>query len=564
MKNLSLARQIRRQKIAEASGKAVVAYFGPEVEAGYSYGKYVCAGCDFEQVSNKGELIHCVNCGSAADLKADISLKAVSASLKKGVFAEFYCNTCGSLTISSSNDAKDEVGMFCPQCGSSAEAVEDEENEEKEIDIVKEEDAVENEEDVSEEEALEDNDEVVVEEDDSVYEDALDEEIISVDDEVGVDEVGEDEIEVVEIDDVGDDDVDDVDDVDIVDDVDDNIEVIEIDEEDTSEEDIDDVVPEIDEEVNIDIIDEDAEEDGEEVSSEENTEEDAEENEEDVSEEVIDEETDTEASNEETDNMNIQYLAPVDEMEFDENDIQMAFYNDVKDPCWTVLIKGSPVATIKLSDQDKIDEITDLFISDDYAQNVEKAMLDCGVKEVLNQVKARYFVNKVEESDLAKIMSDKIKGELEAGYKAKAASLSDDFKSSIAVVLAGMNKNFWKDIENPLKGTLFSKISDCGISDPSSVIESAFAESGDAYFETVLAKAIEFMQKSTEAREEIANAIGDANIIVPTATAGVITQANSLKYRLDRNNVMAKITGTSMTQKDKDTLKSKLRLGKGY
>jgi len=128
MKSLRLARQIRRQKIAEASTAVQASYFGPKAVAGYSYGLYACPDCEFEQISNKGQMIHCVQCGTQAKLKSGISFTAVSKLLAKNA-TKFACHICGSSTLASAKDARKEVGMFCPQCGSVMENEEYQEDE---------------------------------------------------------------------------------------------------------------------------------------------------------------------------------------------------------------------------------------------------------------------------------------------------------------------------------------------------------------------------------------------------------------------------------------------------
>jgi hypothetical protein len=241
----------------------------------------------------------------------------------------------------------------------------------------------------------------------------------------------------------------------------------------------------------------------------------------------------------------------------------MAFYDGAEDPSWTVLIKGSPVATIKLSDQPRAEEIAEIFTKDEYAQNVAKALVQCGPKEVLDQVKARYFANKIEQSELAVRMYKKAKAELANAQKAALATMKENFKASIATVLAGMNRNFWQDAENPLKSALFAKLHDeLGISDPTSIIESAFEVSANSYFDIVLDKAIEFMAKTPEAREEIAQAIGTSNPV--RATAGFIPAAKKLAQRLEGNNIVAQMTGSGLSGKDKTNIKNIIRLGKSY
>jgi len=277
-------------------------------------------------------------------------------------------------------------------------------------------------------------------------------------------------------------------------------------------------------------------------------------------EEIIIEDEDLEGQEDEEEEMPVAYLANLKELSpFTQEEIQMAFFNG-EDPSWTVLIKGHPVASISLSAQPKPDEVAELFASDEYGQNVASAMVQCGAEEVLTQVKAKLFANKIQESALAAQMTEKAKTELQAQHKAALASLQAEFKSCIAVVLAGMNKNFWQDADNPLKASLYNRLTDLGVSDPSSVIEAAFAEAADGYFDVVLSKAVDFMGKNPEAREEIAKAITEANVIV-AHTPEAIKPGVALAHKLEQNNLLVQITGNA--KKDsKESLRQTLRLGK--
>lgn len=558
MKSLNLARRLRRQKVAEASGNIATAYFGPEIDAGYSYGKYTCASCGFEQLSNKGEMIHCVNCGAPSKLQTTASFKAVK-KVTKNSTSEFYCPTCGSFTVSSSADAaKDPKGIHCPQCGSAMEMLGEESSSTKkpvgkDIDVI---------------------------EDEST---AMDEEGKEGEETLSWTESSYKDIDVIE----------------------DESTTAGMEEEDGTkspyessqpsmskygEESYDTSVTGADDDVDIEIVKDDGEEsttamdEGEKEAYEprKGTEDeneqslgDIEKDEDEMDEEtsaaieIIDDEESDEKNKEEEPTITkesamVEYISPLAEgSTFTTEDIQMAFYAGNNDPSWTVLIKGSPVATIKLSDQPRAQEIAEIFTKDEYAQNVAQAIVQCGPKEVLDQVKARYFASKIEQSALATQMYDRAKAELAEAQRSALATMKEEFKTCIATVLAGMNKNFWKDTENPLKGALFAALHDnLGISDPTSIIESAFEVSANTYFDIVLSKAIDFMGKTSEAREEIAQAISGSNAM--RSTAGFIPAAKKLAQRLESNNIVAQVTGNGLSGKDKSNIKNIIRLGKSY
>jgi predicted RNA-binding Zn-ribbon protein involved in translation (DUF1610 family) len=572
MKSLDLARRLKRQKVAEASGNIATAYFGPEIDAGYSYGKFICSSCGFEQLSNKGEMIHCVNCGAPSKFKTTASFKAVK-KVTKEVTSEFYCPTCGSFTVSSSTEAaKDPKEIFCPQCGSSMEilgedtmipdseesseitsqgkdidVIEDEGTTEEstgamDIDVIEDESTAEMIDDENEEEEstitsgmkMQRNRDIDVIEDESTAEMMEDTEDIKIDEEESEAGYGEESYDTAV---TG---LENEDDIEVVKDNEGEEPATTTDEEN-----------ELEKEETTGMMDEEGKEG--QITEEETT---------SANIEVIDDESTEEKP---SSTAMVQYLTPISKDDtFTANDVQMAFYNGNNDPAWTVLIKGSPVATIKLSDQPRAQEIAELFTKDEYAQNVAKALIECGPKEVLDQVKARYFANKIEESALATQIYEKVKAELANAQKTALATMKEDFKSCIATVLAGMNRNFWKDTENPLKGALFVKLHDeLGISDPTSIIESAFEASANTYFDIVLSKAIEFMGKTPEAREEIAQAISGSNTTIGT-TAGFIPAAKRLAQRLENNNVVAQVTGSGLSGKDKNNIKNIIRLGKAY
>jgi len=168
-----------------------------------------------------------------------------------------------------------------------------------------------------------------------------------------------------------------------------------------------------------------------------------------------------------------------------------------------------------LNDQTRPDEIRSSFVSPQYASGVSQAIERFGLKEVFKSVKAKVWANQIDNASVVRAAHDTAKSAYETAYQAKAAELSNNLLETMAIVSAGMDKNFFAETGNPLKEAFWMAIKKAGISNPMPIIESAFSEGSTPYFQTILDKSVEYLNMSPEALAEIKKAITQSDVIKP-------------------------------------------------
>lgn len=194
-------------------------------------------------------------------------------------------------------------------------------------------------------------------------------------------------------------------------------------------------------------------------------------------------------------------------------DLGMTLYDEELDnPHYNLDICGKPVAAIYLNDQPKPEELRSSFVKPEvYAKNFCAAVEKLGVKEVLVQTKARLWAAKVQKTKLAEQMTAKVEANLGGQYADKIAAFTGNFKHAFNVVIAGLNKNFFSELDNPLKMSLYASLKERGIDDAVEVIEDAFASSADKLFQVAVAKTEELLAKPKEVVDELARTIASVN-----------------------------------------------------
>lgn len=277
----------------------------------------------------------------------------------------------------------------------------------------------------------------------------------------------------------------------------------------------------------------------------------------------------------------LQELDAIEQEPLSEADVHMTLFDETDDaghikanPYWNVDIKGQPVARVYLQDQPKPEEIREVFCSADYHKGVSGAIEKVGLKPVLKQIKAHLWANRLHETRFAK----QVKAEVEASANAKVVAttknLMRDLLERVAVVCAGMDKNFYREAGNPLKEALWGELHHFGITNPSQMIEAAFRKGSTKYFETVLDKAIEYMEMEPKALAQVRKAIGEADVLapgdetagdqLPDATPASPEEMPTLSQRLAASSVaiggLPAITGDALGD-HKLALRNELKLG---
>jgi hypothetical protein len=225
----------------------------------------------------------------------------------------------------------------------------------------------------------------------------------------------------------------------------------------------------------------------------------------------------------------------------------MLFGEEGQNPTWNISVAGIPVCAINLKDQDHSDEIRRVFCSEQYAEDLADHCTKSGFLETMKKVNARFWSNYTSN----KKIEARYKAEATAKYETDKRKFLDTFKKdflqALSVVTAGANKNFFQ-LENPLKDCLFANLTTLGLPETTAVsaIEKSFKEGGAEHFATLFAKAEEFMSLTSEAKAEIAKAIGAADT-VPVAVdtnAGSLADSN-ISHRLAQASAVAEVMGGS-------------------
>jgi hypothetical protein len=243
------------------------------------------------------------------------------------------------------------------------------------------------------------------------------------------------------------------------------------------------------------------------------------------------------------------------------------FAEDTVDPYWNIDIQGRPTATVHLADQPKPEETRELFVSENYFNGVAQAIARMGAAPVLKQINARFWTNEVDASELSK----KIEAKYAEKYQEHINAVTDKLLHCIEIVNAGMDKNFFQDVDHPMKLSLYEVMSKYGIpaNDRMQIIESAFEAGATPYFKTVFEKAVEFVGMEPTALAQVEQAIGKAGVIKPEVDASFVAEsdtdlsdpstARTLSERLARTSVA--INSGFEAQDPKSSLRASLGLG---
>ena len=248
-----------------------------------------------------------------------------------------------------------------------------------------------------------------------------------------------------------------------------------------------------------------------------------------------------------------------------QNDIDMVLFGaDTNNPTWAVFAKGSPVARIQLKSQDNAEEIREVFASEDYALNLVKHCAEAGLVDTLKKVSAEFWANHVSDKEIADRYRSVAEAKIKEEKDAVIASFQKDFFNSVNTVVVGFNKNFFKGEGNALKNALLNNLVVAGLPEntAASLIEKSFVESSSDFFGQLFDKTVEFMNKSDDAKSEIAQAILDCNVLTPASNT--IEAGARIEDRLEQATAFASLSSNmqvvdNRVQVDTDDYKARLR-----
>lgn len=175
---------------------------------------------------------------------------------------------------------------------------------------------------------------------------------------------------------------------------------------------------------------------------------------------------------------------------------------------WVAFYDGIPFAKATASSSKSESFASDIFGRTFTAIAAEKgvatAMAELGFNEIKPEINIDRFVkNEVESQVEAQV------AQIAQAASRDAAEFNDRFLAAIATASQGINRGFYKDMQNPIRVALASAIEAAGINGGEQLVAQAFAMHGDEYHRGLVAKASEILQYDLTVQNQIANAVSD-------------------------------------------------------
>lgn len=174
-----------------------------------------------------------------------------------------------------------------------------------------------------------------------------------------------------------------------------------------------------------------------------------------------------------------------------------------------LLAHGVPVASMNAGEATEIG--ADLFDKGMLERTVKASLERNGLKATMAQLGFKAIVAKI---PLKKLVDDRVQAALAektAEVTAKVSSLGEDFKQSMLIAMAGLQKNFFRGHTHTLKAAFFDELTAAKVRSPEKLVDRVFRNYGGAYMSALMELATELMQKPVEARNALAEAVDIAN-----------------------------------------------------
>lgn len=242
-------------------------------------------------------------------------------------------------------------------------------------------------------------------------------------------------------------------------------------------------------------------------------------------------------------------------------DIDMVlFATDTENPFWNVTVAGVPAARIQLQNQSNADDIRKVFCSEDYARELVAHCEKSGFVKTMQQVKAEFWATEDTNEERKARMRAEVSASFADERKKFLNQYKSDFMNCLGMAVAGINKNLFPEIGNPLKDHLFTNMKTAGLPQvtATSVIEKSFTEASAGYFDTIFEKATEYMGLTKEARQEISKTVASANTITPNMSDEL--DSGTLEDRVVKASTVPQMFQVKDTQVSVDSNDYKSRL----
>lgn len=192
----------------------------------------------------------------------------------------------------------------------------------------------------------------------------------------------------------------------------------------------------------------------------------------------------------------------------------MAYADQTSDATWAAFYKGQPVAYATLASAIKH---KDIFNEPVFATATVAAAKENGIRKALTDMGFKPYNVKLKVKDnIAKLVASEVKSALALAAseaQTKLKEYDDRLISALSTASMGINRGFFKNLNNPVKAALWNSLSAAGVRNPEVMIDNVFAAQADSYHKTLFEKAKDIVNKPVEIQNELAAAVIDSNYI---------------------------------------------------
>lgn len=111
-------------------------------------------------------------------------------------------------------------------------------------------------------------------------------------------------------------------------------------------------------------------------------------------------------------------------------------------------------------------------------------------------------------------------------FEEQAKVYAEDMEQCMSLASAGMIRNFFRGMTNPIREALVQELSTAGLHNPENLVDRVFASYGDQYNKTLVEKAKELRSKPVDVRNGLAEALSDIDPKAQVAQAAPVEVAN--------------------------------------
>lgn len=203
---------------------------------------------------------------------------------------------------------------------------------------------------------------------------------------------------------------------------------------------------------------------------------------------------------------------------------EMEIISSMKDTYHYLMVAHKPVATIHKARavaavqnmfNDKNALLKALAAATEKAGFTKEVVSNFGIVPVVLKVTAKDCIHKA--------IADE-KAAMEEKFEDEKAQAEEDMEQSLGMAAVALNRNLTEE-SNILAENLIAKFEGYGIEDAREMVESSFAEVGEDYLRTIIAKAKEYAKETPEARNVLAKAMTTAGF----QKKGLASKANKVE-----------------------------------